>query len=96
VISRGVNLTDPVLKLLDRALSFANIGFLVGGAVGFMMRPEGLNLEAVISRGVNLTDPVLKLLAQSSFNHMVLGALAGAVVGAAIGYALHKFIADVG
>ena len=82
--------------LLDRALSFANIGFLVGGAVGFLMRPEGLNLEAVISRGVNLKDPVLTALAQSSFNHMVLWALAGAGVGAAVGYALHKFTADVG
>ncbi len=76
--------------LLDRALSFANIGFLVGGTAGFLMRPGNLGLQTVIERGLNLTDPALMKVAHASFNSMVLGALAGAAVGALCGYMIYK------
>ncbi|HWR54089.1 MAG TPA: amino acid permease [Bryobacteraceae bacterium] len=80
---------------LDRTLALANLGFLVGGVIGFVLRPAGadgakLNFEAVISRGVNLGDQAATALAQSAFNTMVLAALAVAALGALIGWASHR------
>lgn len=85
----------PGVARLDRVLTGANIGFLAGGVVGFLMRPVAatgaqLGFEAVFERGINLTDPILIELAKSSFNVVALYALLGAAVGAAIGYAVHK------
>jgi hypothetical protein len=76
--------------LLDRALTFANIGFLVGGTVGFLMRPGNLGFQTVIERGINLTDPALRPLAHAAFNSMVLGAFIGAAVGALFGYLVYR------
>jgi APA family basic amino acid/polyamine antiporter len=78
---------------IDRVMSVANIGFLAGGTVGFLLRPAragvALGFEAVFERGINLTDPVLIELAKHSFNMVFLAALAGAAAGAALGYLLH-------
>lgn len=76
--------------LLDRALTFANIGFLVGGTVGYLMRPGNLGFQTVIERGINLEDPALVALAHTSFNTMVTGAFVGAAAGALFGYLLYK------
>jgi APA family basic amino acid/polyamine antiporter len=81
--------------LVDRAASLANIGFLVGGAVGFLSRPAAgsgvrLGFEVVISRGMNLTEPALRTLAAASFNWMVGCALAGAALGAIAGWILWR------
>lgn len=61
---------------------------LVGGYIGFLNRPSvflvgRLPLEKVIFAGSNLTgiDHVLKTTARTSFNYMLIGALAGLVVG---------------
>jgi len=75
---------------VDRVLAGANIGFLAGGLLGFLMRPGNLGLQTVIEHGVNLTDPALRELAKTSFNHMVLAALLGAAAGAAAGWILHR------
>jgi APA family basic amino acid/polyamine antiporter len=81
-------------SLTDRVLCLANVGFLAGGALGFLMRPVGpegrLNFEQVITRGSEFADPILKALAQSSFNQMMLGLLLGSLAGAALGYASHR------
>jgi hypothetical protein len=82
--------------LVDRAMSFANIGFLAGGIAGYLIRPvtaagARLDFQTVLERGINLKEPGLRLLAQSSFNSMVLYAFLGAALGALVGWAIHRF-----
>lgn len=79
----------PPMKV-DRVLAGANVGFLVGGAAGFLTRPGDLGFQTVIEHGVNLADPALRALATSAFNHMVLIALAGAAAGALAGWTIHR------
>ncbi|SCC92942.1 conserved hypothetical protein [Thiomonas sp. X19] len=72
---------------------FATLGALVGGFIGFLMRPSvpligQLPFRDVISRGADLQglDAVLlRNVAQQSFNYV----LAGAIVGAVGGYVLY-------
>ena len=68
------------------------LGSVVGGAIGFVMRPSvmligQLPFETVITRGSNLSgiDQILVPTAQSSFNVMLIGALIGAAVGFGLG-----------
>jgi hypothetical protein len=68
------------------------LGFLLGGVVGFLLRPSALLIgqlpfQTVITRGANLTglDMLLVPTAQSSFNIMLLGAIVGAVAGVVVG-----------
>lgn len=67
-------------------------GFLVGGFIGFLLRPAAflvgqLPFETVIARGSNLSglDKLLVSTAQTSFNYMLVGAILGAVAGFVIG-----------
>jgi len=76
---------------LDRTMLLSNVGFLLGGVAGFLLRPTGpagepISFEAVISRGANLADIAAKEAAHSAFTGMVLSAVAGAAVLALIGY----------
>ena len=65
---------------------------LLGGYVGFLLRPAALigqlPFKTVILRGANLggIDRLLVPVAQTSFNAMVAGAIVGAAVGSVIGY----------
>jgi hypothetical protein len=68
------------------------IGLLVGGFVGFQLRPAvfllgQLPFGTVITRGSNLSglDMLLVSAAQTSFNYMVAGAVLGAVCGLVAG-----------
>src|SRR5258708_6851683 len=61
------------------------LGALLGGAIGFLLRPSvplvgPLPFSVVISRGSNLQglDLVLKGTAQTSFNYLLAGVLFGA------------------
>jgi hypothetical protein len=63
-------------------------GTIIGGLVGFLLRPSApligqLPLGTVITRGGNLTglDVLLRGTAETSFNYMLLGAIVGAAVG---------------
>jgi hypothetical protein len=63
-------------------------GLLIGGVVGFLLRPSvpllgQLPFTTVITRGANLRglDQLLLGYARSSFNYLVAGMLLGAVVG---------------
>lgn len=62
-------------------------GALVGGFLGFLLRPSTivgqLPFEVVMSRGSNIKglDQLLISTAQTSFNYMLVGAIIGAVVG---------------
>jgi hypothetical protein len=62
-------------------------GAVVGGIVGFFLRPSvpmigQLPLGTVLSRGSNLSglDVMLKGAAETSFNYMVAGAVVGGIV----------------
>jgi hypothetical protein len=63
-------------------------GLLVGGVVGFLLRPGvpfvgQLSFSTVITRGTNLhgLDQLLVGYARTSFNYLVAGTIAGAVIG---------------
>jgi ABC-type nitrate/sulfonate/bicarbonate transport system permease component len=67
------------------------VGLLVGGFVGFQLRPSAflvgqLPFETVLTRGANLRgfDLLLVSTAQTSFNYMLAGAALGAACGLAV------------
>ena len=64
------------------------LGAAIGGYLGFLLRPSvplvgPLPFETVITRGANLTglDSLLRGVAETSFNYMLVGVVAGALVG---------------
>ncbi|HEY6352579.1 MAG TPA: hypothetical protein VI636_24550 [Candidatus Angelobacter sp.] len=65
----------------------AILGAVLGGLIGFLLRPSlpligQLPFSTVITRGSNLSglDVILKSTAEQSFNYMLIGAIVGAVV----------------
>lgn len=63
-------------------------GLLIGGVVGFLMRPGvpfmgQLSFSTVITRGTNLhgLDQLLVGYARTSFNYLIAGTIVGAVIG---------------
>lgn len=65
----------------------ALVGAVLGGLVGFLLRPSlpligQLPFSTVITRGSNLTglDVILKSTAETSFNYLAIGLIVGAVV----------------
>ena len=63
-------------------------GLIIGGIVGFLLRPSvpfmgQLPFTTVITRGANLRgfDQLLTGYARTSFNHLVAGIVVGAVIG---------------
>src|SRR5438270_6436096 len=76
------------------AIGLGSVGLLLGGFVGFLLRPTvplvnaQLPFETVITRGAYLTgtDQMFVSLAQTSFNYMLAVAVVGTVVGFTIGY----------
>jgi hypothetical protein len=68
------------------------IGAIGGGLVGFFLRPSvpllgQLPFETVISRGANLSglDIILRSTAETSFNYLAAGLVAGAILGWMVG-----------
>ncbi len=79
---------------IDHVMTGASFGCLVGGTIGYLLRPVGaagvpLDFETVFERGVNLAEPALIELAKSSFNMVAVAAVVGVAAGAAIGYLIH-------
>lgn len=67
---------------------FAVLGILVGGYIGFLLRPSlllvgQLPFEKVILAGINLkgVDQLFVKTAQTSFLYMALGAVGGLIIG---------------
>jgi hypothetical protein len=84
-------------KSSNLAIKLGIIGFIAGGVVGFLYRPQALIIgqlpfETVITRGANLKgmDQMLIPLAQSSFNNMFVAAVIGTVIGIVVGYMMEK------
>jgi hypothetical protein len=76
----------------DRSLAGTILGVLLGGLVGYLLRPSAflvgqLPLETVITRGAYLQglDQLLVGTAQASFNYLFVGAVIGGVVGCYVG-----------
>lgn len=75
----------------------AIVGLLIGGAVGFLLRPSvplmgQLPFTTVITRGANLRglDQLLLGYARSSFNYVVAGVVLGGIVGLIVSIAIEK------
>ena len=75
----------------------AIVGLLIGGVVGFLLRPSvplmgQLPFTTVITRGTNLRglDQLLLGYARSSFNYVVAGVVLGALIGLIAALALDK------
>lgn len=76
---------------------FGLVGFLLGGLIGFLLRPAAplvgqLDFGTVITRGSNLKglDHLLVSTAETSFNYLLAGAILGALIGIAVGYFIFK------
>ena len=73
------------------------LGLLLGGLVGFLLRPAvplvgQLPFTVVITRGSNLTglDQMLVSAAKTSFNYLAAGGLIGALAGVALTQFIRK------
>jgi hypothetical protein len=75
----------------------AIVGLLIGGVVGFLLRPSvplmgQLPFTTVITRGANLRglDQLLLGYARSSFNYVAAGIVLGAIVGLIASIAIER------
>lgn len=87
----------PVTSPLGTMVGIGLPGIVVGGCIGFLLRPATvlavkLPFATVISRGTALkgADLLSVPVAQASFNYLLVGAIIGFFVGAALGYFTHK------
>jgi hypothetical protein len=82
----------PLLMAIVGFVLLGGAGLVVGGFVGFLLRPAApfigqLPLETVLTRGANLSglDVMLVGVAQTSFNYLVTGVILGGFSGAISG-----------
>jgi hypothetical protein len=69
-------------------IKLLTVGLLIGGVVGFLLRPSvpimgQLPFSTVITRGANLhgLDQLLVGYARTSFNYLIGGMVVGVVIG---------------
>jgi len=86
---------DAPRRRLNRAVLIV-AGILIGGLIGFQMRPSvmfvgQLPFQTVITRGAGLRglDQLLISVAQQSFNIMCVAALIGGAMGFGVGHFLN-------
>lgn len=84
----------------DLRMKLGAVGFVIGGLLGFVLRPSvfligQLPLGTVLTRGANLQgmDELLVPAAQSSFNLMIVVAIVGAAIGVGVAAFLGKTVA---
>lgn len=68
------------------------IGIIFGASIGYFYRPPAvligqLPFDVVITRGGNLKgfDQIYLETAKTSFNYLLIGGIAGAIIGAMVG-----------
>jgi hypothetical protein len=68
------------------------VGLIIGAFIGYFYRPPALFIgqlpfDVVITRGGNLKglDQIYSETAKTSFNYLIIGGVAGAIIGAIIG-----------
>ena len=77
------------------------IGLILGASVGYFYRPPAifigqLPFDVVITRGGNLKglDQIYLEIAKTSFNYLLVGGIAGAIVGAITGMKITRNISN--
>ena len=75
------------------------IGLVLGASIGYFFRPTAifvgqLPFDVVITRGGNLKglDQIYLEIAKTSFNYLLIGGIAGAILGAIVGMKIMKNI----
>ena len=73
------------------------IGMLLGASIGYFYRPPALLIgqlpfDVVITRGGNLKgiDQIYLEAAKTSFDYLIIGGIAGAILGAIVGIKIKK------
>ena len=73
------------------------IGLIIGASIGYFYRPPAifigqLPFDVVITRGGNLKglDQIYLETAKTSFNYLLIGGIAGAIIGSIIGIKTKK------
>ncbi len=84
-------------EMSKNAWILAFIGFILGASIGYIYRPPALFIgqlpfDVVITRGGNLKglDQIYLEIAKTSFNYLLTGGIAGAIVGAIAGMQITK------
>ena len=77
------------------------IGLVLGASIGYFFRPTAvfvgqLPFDVVITRGGNLKglDQIYLGIAKTSFNYLLIGGIAGAILGAVVGMKITRNISD--
>ena len=84
-------------RLQNNVFPIGFLGLLLGGFVGFLLRPSSslvgrVSFIETLTRGATLegVDQVLINLAHKSFDVMIAGAIIGLIVGLILGYLVKK------
>jgi Na+/H+ antiporter NhaC len=77
------------------------VGLILGASIGYFYRPPALFIgqlpfDVVITRGGNLKglDQIYLEIAKTSFNYLLIGGIAGAIIGAIVGMKTTKNISN--
>ena len=88
-------------KMTKKAWVISFIGLILGASIGYFYRPPALfigqlPLDVVITRGGTLKglDQIYLEIAKTSFNYLVIGGIAGAILGAIVGIKTTKNISN--
>ena len=88
-------------KMTKKAWIISFIGLILGASIGYFYRPPALfigqlPLDVVITRGGTLKglDQIYLEIAKTSFNYLVIGGIAGAILGAIVGIKTTKNISN--
>jgi hypothetical protein len=88
-------------EMTKKAWIITFIGLIFGASIGYFYRPPAifigqLPFDVVITRGGNLKglDQIYLEIAKTSFNYLLFGGIAGAILGAIVGMKTTKNISN--
>ncbi len=83
--------------MTKKAWIITSIGLIIGASIGYFYRPSAvfigqLPFDVVITRGGNLKglDQIYLETAKTSFNYLMIGGIAGAIIGVIVGIKTKK------